>query len=63
MTACGPHAVRRDVGSKINALVPGGASGVLLYLKVPSRTSYAHFVGSILDVRSRLSVSSAWANR
>ena len=62
-TACSPHAVRRDVGLKINTLVPGGASGVLLYLNCPSRTSYADLDGSIRDVRSRLSVSSACAKR
>ena len=62
-TACGAHDARLVMASYINALVPGGARGVLLKSNAPSSISYADFDGSVRDVLNMFRVISAWNKR
>ena len=47
----------------VTHLVPGGANGVLLKLKIPNRKAFAERAGLVLEERRRLRVSSAWKSR
>jgi len=60
---CGLQVPRWDGFWWTITLVPGGANGVLLKSKEPSRAAYAESLGLRRQGRNMFKVSAAWGNK